>query len=296
MRLTLALLLLFVAVHPSQAAELRHFDPCVEAGIKKSVVFLGEMLGDKKAVFHATGFLVSVDSVFYIVTAKHVVWDSDTKLLRNNEVFAFFNQKSGKATARSLELTKAKFGVNWVFHPNENIDVAMLPFPLDQANDDVRVIPSEIFEPASRLSELQDLFFLSYHPGLELPDQIAPIARRGMVSFFKDDGTFYMDAFIFPGNSGSPVFVKSSPMTFMRGGAVTPGDPQGCKFVGLAGEYLPYVDVAFSAQTKRPRVTFEENSGLARVWPVEIIAEVTNSPAFKAQHAKIRGVSGRGDR
>jgi hypothetical protein len=72
----------------------------------------------------------------------------------------------------------------------------MLPFPLDQANDDVRVIPSEIFEPASRLSELQDLFFLSYHPGLELPDQIAPIVRRGMVSFFKDDGTFYMYAFI----------------------------------------------------------------------------------------------------
>lgn len=290
MRIALLLLALTSAVaHAAHAEDVaKRFDPCVEAGIKNSIVFLGELTKDSTPAFHATGFLVSVDGIFYVVTAKHVVWDVRTKSLRDANMLAFFNDRSGKVVARPLTLAQTRFGAAWVFHPNENVDVAMLPFPLDEQRDDVRVIPSDMFEPSSRLSELQDLFFLSYHPGLEMPGKVAPIARRGMISIFKEDGTFFMDAFIFPGNSGSPVFAKPSAMTFLKGGSVTPGDPQGCKFVGLAGEYLPYVDIAVSAQTKRPRVTFEENAGLARVWPVEFLTGIIASEPFKTQQNKLR--------
>jgi hypothetical protein len=37
--------------------------------------------------------------------------------------------------------------------------------------------------------------------------------------------------------------------------------------------YVPYQDLAVSLQTKRPRVVFEENSGLAAVHPVDLIEE-----------------------
>ena len=37
--------------------------------------------------------------------------------------------------------------------------------------------------------------------------------------------------------------------------------------------YRSYVDVAVSPQTERPRVVFEENSGLADVLPVDYIDE-----------------------
>ncbi len=37
--------------------------------------------------------------------------------------------------------------------------------------------------------------------------------------------------------------------------------------------YVPYHDVAVSRQTEKPRVIFEENSGLAEVIPVDFIRE-----------------------
>ena len=43
--------------------------------------------------------------------------------------------------------------------------------------------------------------------------------------------------------------------------------------LGIVKGYVPYIDVAFSAQTKHPRVTFEENSGLAEVIPADAIQE-----------------------
>jgi hypothetical protein len=69
-----------------------------------------------------------------------------------------------------------------------------------------------------------------------------------------------VDAFIFPGNSGGPVMRQCA------------GAPAGeiC-LIGMVKGYLPYSDVASSRQTGRPRVTFEENSGLAVVIPVDAI-------------------------
>jgi hypothetical protein len=38
--------------------------------------------------------------------------------------------------------------------------------------------------------------------------------------------------------------------------------------------YRPYDDTAVSLQTKKPRVIFEENSGLAEVLPIDSIEDV----------------------
>ena len=39
--------------------------------------------------------------------------------------------------------------------------------------------------------------------------------------------------------------------------------------IGVVSGYVPYEDVAISAQTNRPRVIFEENSGMAVVIPID---------------------------
>ena len=72
----------------------------------------------------------------------------------------------------------------------------------------------------------------------------------------------------------------------------TPADSRST-LIGIVAAYLPYQDVAFSLQTKRPRVIFEENSGLAVVFPVEAIVSVValagatlqNQPALTTQAA-----------
>lgn len=53
--------------------------------------------------------------------------------------------------------------------------------------------------------------------------------------------------------------------------------------LGVVRDYIPYIDTAFSLQTKRPRVTFEENSGLADVIPADYIEETI------ADYEKTRG-------
>ena len=52
--------------------------------------------------------------------------------------------------------------------------------------------------------------------------------------------------------------------------------------------YVPYREMAFSVQTKQPRIMFEENSGLSQVWPVVLINEIIESVPFKNNSVKYR--------
>ena len=48
------------------------------------------------------------------------------------------------------------------------------------------------------------------------------------------------------------------------------------RLIGVISRYLPYEDVAISAQTRKPRIIFQENSGLATVVPVDVIQETVD--------------------
>jgi hypothetical protein len=79
---------------------------------------------------------------------------------------------------------------------------------------------------------------------------------------------------VFPGNSGGPVVLK--PEIFSIQG--TKASPKAF-LVGVVASYQPYIDTAVSQQTQHPRITFEENSGLATVIPVDFINEMLKLPA-----------------
>jgi hypothetical protein len=63
-----------------------------------------------------------------------------------------------------------------------------------------------------------------------------------------------IDAAVFPGNSGGPVVARLP----MYSGLVI-------KLIGIVHAYVPYRETAISMQTLKPRVIFEENSGLGVV-------------------------------
>ncbi len=48
---------------------------------------------------------------------------------------------------------------------------------------------------------------------------------------------------------------------------------QRSSLLGIVSSYVPYRDVAYSEQTKKPRMIFEENSGLASVVPAGFIRD-----------------------
>jgi hypothetical protein len=47
--------------------------------------------------------------------------------------------------------------------------------------------------------------------------------------------------------------------------------------LGLVSSYLTYEDIAVSLQTNKPRISFQENSGLASVLPVDFIDEAISA-------------------
>lgn len=80
-----------------------------------------------------------------------------------------------------------------------------------------------------------------------------------------------IDSNVFPGNSGGPVFIKPSIFDYRTG---TLGEGTVGYLVGVVSGFLPYSDVAISLQTRRPRVIFEENSGLAIVYSTDAILDL----------------------
>jgi hypothetical protein len=227
-------------------------------------------------------------SIYHIATAKHVIFNSEKNEISDQDLFVFYNLKNGSLKSVPISIIKKEHNVDWVFHKNAQVDIALIPFPLDTATDDIMTIPDSIFLSADKVLETYDVFFLSFQPNTENVERISPIIRKGMISRLNNDGTFYIDGFAFPGNSGSPVFIK--PEVGRLGGGdkgFSLGDPIAGKFIGIIGAYIPYREFAISMQTKQPRIMFEENTGLSIVWPVVLINEIIDSIPFKDQLSKI---------
>jgi hypothetical protein len=53
--------------------------------------------------------------------------------------------------------------------------------------------------------------------------------------------------------------------------------------IGMVKSYIPYQDVAVSQQTNRPRVIFEDNSGLTKVEPIDNIIATIEEAKRKQQ-------------
>ena len=115
-------------------------------------------------------------------------------------------------------------------------------------------------------------------------DHARPIVRRGMVG--RADSTLVLaDLFVFPGNSGSPVLYvppfKTDSLSF--GMAIVWQE----MLIGMVSSFIPYKDVAVSMQTKRPRVVFEENSGLANLVPAWVVRKFITTGEVDSMDAKL---------
>ena len=86
-----------------------------------------------------------------------------------------------------------------------------------------------------------------------------------------ESNNILMDIQNFPGNSGSPVFLRPEPLA-IKG---TEGFSR-CVLIGIIHSYIPYRDYLVSRQTGETIEVRTENSGLANMHPVEFIREVVN--------------------
>lgn len=214
----------------------------------------------------------------FLVTNKHVISGLESILVRFNPQIG----QSAKDYPAQLKGTDGKF--LWTGHPDAEVDVAVLPINLNNVIDegmkysffqsDIDIADIEELQKRGT-SEGDPIFVMGFPMGIIAPDRQHVFARGGIISRIKDlfekrSKDFVVDAFVFPGNSGGPVLSKPEFISISGTKSSTKSS-----LIGIIKSYIPYNDIAISQQTSRPRIIFEENTGLSKVEPVDhIIATI----------------------
>ena len=171
---------------------------------------------------------------------------------------------------------------DWFFHPDRNVDIAAVRLNgkllREQGLLDVFFLNDVNVASKSKLKSLRvsagdGVFVLGFPMNLAGVQRNYVIVRQGCIAGIDEmlDGVsqdYLLDAFVFPGNSGGPVILKPE-LTAITGTSTQ----LNWYLIGIVRSYVKYVDVAVSEQTKKARIAFEENSGLAEVLPVDFIDE-----------------------
>ena len=153
----------------------------------------------------------------FIVTNRHLV----TGVRRGGLVFT--QKRNGQPVfGQRFQLNIDDFPQAWFMHPDPEVDLAIIPIrPLEQAARDqgvelyYHVIDSRLApDPATlrALDALEDVLFVGYPNGVWDQVNLMPILRRGTTATpmgldFEGRQEFLIDAAVYPGSSGSPVFV-----------------------------------------------------------------------------------------
>ena len=212
----------------------------------------------------------------WLITNKHV-------LSGFNKIFVKFNSEQGSDSKDyDIPLIARNGRPKWVGHPNENVDVATMSVSPKFLQEEERRFSffrsdNHVFTKSQMLeegiTEGDGVFVLGFPIGWVSQERQYVICRGGHIArirdFLEDKATDYLiNATVFPGNSGGPVIISPS-VTAIQG---TKSVSKAC-LIGLVKAYMPYRDIAVSQQTQKARITFEENSGLAVVEPVDAIIE-----------------------
>ena len=228
-------------------------------------------VGDPQAI--GSGFLIATTNKHNIlVTAKHVVVDDKGQPITN---LAYrFNQKSGNAVLVT-EDHMARYAQTWFYSTDADVACRFIVF---SDNFDIKALTEDLFLSWPQLKPGANVLIPGFPLGIRSPEHADPIVRRGIVARASSND-IVLDAFVFPGNSGGPVIYV--PTLKFSGDIIKIPFINRERFIGLVSGSISYVDTAISQQTRRPRVTFEENSGLCNIVSAQSIAALLNREDVK---------------
>lgn len=177
-----------------------------------------------------------------LVTNKHVVDGADTATLH------FIAQAPDGAPSLGHEVTFTVPASEFIGHPDPDIDISALPVAgllaqLASAGTPafLKYVSSELVATSSSLEAfepIEPVILIGYPDGLYDTASLLPIARRGhsatpLAVDYEGKPTFLIDASVFPGSSGSPVFLWSSPSMPNKHGTITLGSGGTLLFLGV---------------------------------------------------------------
>lgn len=218
----------------------------------------------------------------YLVTNKHVLNNSTSIILKFDTT-----NPAKQSVLYSVDLTDSKGNSVWFGHPNPLVDVAVIhinPNIIKQKdNVDFAFFESDKHSldksdlVKEEVSEGDRIYVLGFPMSLVGNQRQYVISRQGCIARIRDyiDGhvlDFLIDSTVFPGNSGGPVVIAPESTTINGTKSKLKAN-----LIGVVKSYITYQDNAVSQQTGLVRVSFQENSGLASVEPVEHIKQTIQS-------------------
>jgi len=154
----------------------------------------------------------------FVVTNKHVVMG-----MREGALSFLQRRESLPTLGNGFRLGIQDWAQAWFGHPSPDIDIAICPFaPLEthikqQHNVDIfyRLVSSDLIPTPEQIAELdavESVTFVGYPNGIWDSKNLLPVARRGTTASpievdFEGTPRFLVDASVFGGSSGSPVFI-----------------------------------------------------------------------------------------
>ncbi len=165
----------------------------------------------------------------FLVTNKHVLEDVDE--LRVQFIRATPNGTQ-PLLGQPATVTIERFNVGlWKGHPDPAVDVAAIPIGrwlegLEAIGHQpfLRSVGPEIAADArtwQNFDAIEEVTFFGYPSGIFDTANLLPVARRGVTATpitldYRGEPAFLIDASVFPGSSGSPVFIFNQGIYFDR--------------------------------------------------------------------------------
>ncbi len=238
-----------------------------------------------------TGFLFShrigEQNFPFIVTNKHVVMG-----MREGALSFLQRRDSLPTLGNGFRLSIQDWPHAWFGHPSPDIDITICPFlPVEahikqQHNIDLfyRFISSDMIPTPQQVEELdavESVTFIGYPNGIWDSKNLLPVARRGTTASpievdFESTPRFLIDASVFGGSSGSPVFILNEGSFATKGGGLIIGTR--FHFVGVVAavflrkQWNEIVAVPIPTATK-PMVQNEEMIDLGIVIKARTVVE-----------------------
>lgn len=223
----------------------------------------------------------------FIVTNKHVVMG-----MREGALSFLQRQDQRPSLGNGFRLGIEGWSQAWFGHPSPDIDIAICPFaPLeaeikDQHGIDLfyRYVNSEMIPNEQQLKDLdavESVTFIGYPNGIWDSKNLLPVARRGTTASpievdFEHTPRFLIDASVFGGSSGSPVFILNQGSWAQKNGGLVAGSR--LYFVGVIAavffrtQFNQIVAVPIPTQTQ-PMAKQQEMIDLGIVFKARTVVE-----------------------
>lgn len=214
----------------------------------------------------------------------------------------FFARKTGEepAMGERVQIQWDKFEERWYKHPDPEIDIAAMPIvptmkKLEELGQDIffRHITDKMAlrtEWLEDLDALEEIMFVGYPSGIYDEVNLLPIIRKGVTATplhvdYNGKPIFLIDASVFPGSSGSPVFIYN-PSGFGTNKSFTVGSR--FIFLGVIAEVLirqetgtlEFVSIPIKIE---PRIRTKETLDLGIVYKANTVIETVQRAYSKLQ-------------